>query len=145
MTAIFAADREAFFAACLAGDVKLVRTLLDNGFRPNRGDDDLYTALHRLTEVFRPKVHGAVAQLLVERGADVNADHPATDGWTPLHLAAWSGNAEAVRFLLLNNADASLGDWYGQTPLQVAQYAGHHEAADALRHFAGLRPNASKL
>ena len=32
------------------------------------------------------------ATFLVSNGADVNADNPATDGWTPLHLSCWAGS-----------------------------------------------------
>jgi hypothetical protein len=63
-----------------------------------------------------------IARLLVECGAEVNASQPGHDGWTPLHLAAWSGNARAVAFLLSAGADISLADWYtlflARTPLQ---------------------------
>ena len=83
-------------------------------------------------------MHRPVAQLLVDRGANVNAALPATDGWTPLHLAAWAGNVSGIRFLLAApGIEPALGGWCGQTPLQAATYGGHQAAADALRRASG--------
>ena len=94
----------------------------DEGVDVNRSDGDLYTALHRVVEHFSAeKNHLAILRILVARGANVNADLPATDGWTPLHIAAWSGSVEAVEFLLNAGANPTLTDWYGQTPYKVRQ------------------------
>lgn len=41
-------------------------------------------------------------------GFDVNVRHPL--GWTALHVAAVSGNVEAVKALLKAGADPNLGD-----------------------------------
>jgi ankyrin repeat protein len=41
----------------------------------------------------------AIVQLLLEKGADVNAadvNAATRDGWTPLHWASFSGHVEAV-------------------------------------------------
>ena len=129
----FESARALFFRLCLEADLVGVEKMLDDGYRVNRGDDDLYTALHRVCERWESnEKHLPIAELLVARGANVDADNPATDGWTPLHLAAWAGKADACSFLLSEGA-TSFGDWYGQTPLQVAVYAGHEEAASVLR------------
>ena len=73
-----------------------------------------------------------VAKLLVDAGADVNASQPGLDGWTPLHLAAWVGNAAAVEFLLSVGADPALLDWYGKTAADWAARESHLGAAAVL-------------
>jgi ankyrin repeat protein len=47
--------------------------------------------------------HTAVADDLIQRGANVNAADGA--GWTPLHLAARSGHLELVKLLVKKGAD----------------------------------------
>jgi ankyrin repeat protein len=69
--------------------------------------------------------------LLLERGADVGRgnDH----GWTPLHQAAYSGRPALVDLLLGAGAPAAVsarGD--GGTPLVVALFWGHRDAAERL-------------
>lgn len=83
-------------------------------------------------------LHAAVAgkrheivELLVEAGADVNAQD--ADGWTPLNLAAHEGVADTVSYLLANSADPSIPAANGQTPLQTAEREGKTEALGALR------------
>jgi ankyrin repeat protein len=62
----------------------------------------------------------AVAKLLVEGGADVNASE--SRHLTPLHVACTNQNPALVRYLLANGAGAALetrDDW-GNTPLLLA-------------------------
>ena len=122
-----------FMRAVRSGDSGEVRRQLAAGRSANGVDLDLYTPLHRLVEVFDAQRHGAVAQALLAAGADVNASAPALDGWTPLHYAAWHGNAAAVRLLLAAGADATLLDWYGRTALDWARAGAHTAAAQRLR------------
>jgi ankyrin repeat protein len=60
----------------------------------------------------------AVAKLLVERGADVNAVE--SHGLTPLHVACVNQNPEVVRLLLANGAAVNGQDQTGNTPLIMA-------------------------
>jgi ankyrin repeat protein len=126
------ARAEAFFQAAVTGDASTLVKMLENGANPNMTDVDLYTALHRVVEVFAAS-HTKVATLLVERGGDVNASQPGLDGWSPLHLAAWKGNVEAVRFLLSKGADPSMLDWYGKTAADWALKESHLETVQALK------------
>ena len=50
----------------------------------------------------------AVVQLLLEKGADVNAANK--DGWTPLHWASDNRHVKVVQLLLENRADAAAAD-----------------------------------
>lgn len=57
-------------------------------------------------------------------------------GWTPLHLAAQSGQTEVAE-LLLNHANLDLQDALGNTPLHWAAYFGHGKVVELLlRHKA---------
>ena len=59
-----------------------------------------------------------VLNMLIARGANVNAIHP--QGHTPLHLAAEAGDPRAVEILLKNGADPNAVDRFGLTPLHYA-------------------------
>lgn len=62
-------------------------------------------------------------------------------GKTPLYLAAWKGNRDAVVFLLERQADLSVADPLGLTPLHAAASNGHGEVLVLLLD-AGADPNA---
>jgi ankyrin repeat protein len=73
----------------------------------------------------------ALAELLLRHGADVNArqegDH------TPLHEAAFHGEAALARLLLAHGADPAQANAEGQTPLSLAEKHGHAEVLALLR------------
>lgn len=64
-------------------------------------NDPEMTTLHKAARCG----HGAVALLLLEHGADVNAPGP-ENGGTPLHQAAAGGHGHVVQLLLENGANA---------------------------------------
>jgi ankyrin repeat protein len=76
--------------------------------------------------------HPKVAVLLLQHGADVNAQMP-HDGLTPLMHAAMNGHWQVVEVLLHARADVNVRAVDGITALSVAT-AGRHEAiAERLR------------
>ena len=71
---------------------------------------------------------------LVAAGANVNeANAPAAGASSPLHAAALNGKAENVAALLRHKADVSAKDAKGQTPLDLAQRAGHADVVKMLQ------------
>jgi uncharacterized protein len=92
------------------------------------------TALHATLAI---SGHLPTARLLVDRGADANAD--AGGGYRPLHLAASRGNMEAVELLLAHGADPAALTADGQTAADIAAARGHGATADRLR--AGSAPS----
>lgn len=77
------------------------------------------TALHIAAE----RNYVRVVELLLDKGADVNAE--TTAGQTPLHLAAENNRQEAVLCLLNSQSSPQAKDHQGRTPLVLARRAGH--------------------
>jgi ankyrin repeat protein len=93
------------------------------------------TGAHGIPVLYFPVIHGHVeiANLLLNKGADINAG---AGGNTPLHAAAAFGQTGMASWLLANGADRRALDYAGKTALEVAEQRGHEETARVLR--AGL-------
>lgn len=74
--------------------------------------------------------HRKVAELLLERGADVNAADTLFN--TPLHLAALVDNQEVVKLLIERGADVNARNNRGWTPLHIAAYWNRKDIAKLL-------------
>ncbi len=72
-------------------------------------------------------------------GADPGAQ--SNDRWTPLHRAAWNGQAAAMAALLEGGADPGARTEDGYTPLHFAALKGHAAAIAALLN-GGADPGA---
>ena len=99
---------------------KNLRALLDAGADPNASDWLGKTALHFAAE----KGDLEAAQLLIERGADINAVE-AEYRSTPLAEAAGSGQIGMARLLLENGADPHIPDDAWARPIAWAKRSEH--------------------
>jgi uncharacterized protein YwqG/ankyrin repeat protein len=95
--------------ACRAGNLEMVRTLLDRGVEVNlRGGVNEITPLH----VAVAEDHPAVVALLLERGADVNAPDRRLN--VPLHSVR---GCEVARMLIAHQAAVNAPNDFGETPI----------------------------
>lgn len=112
------------------GDVQAVRTLLDQGVKPDeKGPRYAPTSLG----IAASRGDLPMMELLLDRGADIGAK---SNSGTPLHAASSHGHLKAVQLLLDRGADINAGgDAFrggGWTPLHEAAYAGHTEVVQFL-------------
>jgi ankyrin repeat protein len=110
-----AADETDIHTAARLGDLARVTQLLDADPQlANARTAADETPLHYAAATQRT----ALIELLLERGADVNAVDQL--GQTPLHLVASSSDAKAVRAVIDADADVNARDGQGETPLHIA-------------------------
>jgi ankyrin repeat protein len=119
--------------AAFFGHQALVERLLANGADPNVGSSNNMRVmpLHSAAANRDPAVAHAIAALLLDYGAEVNARQEG--GYTPLHEAASSGKLELARLLLLFGADPSLAADDGSLPAALAARHGRHEVVRLLQ------------
>jgi cytohesin len=65
--------------------------------------------------------------MLLQHGADPNAEE--SNGMTPLHTAAGTGNREIAALLLNAGTDRAHQSHDGRTPAAIARQYGHPEIA----------------
>jgi len=132
---------KAFFDACAEGRHLEVQealreasdaqthTLLDQDvpFKPAGYDWELkLKPLH----VAAWRGHGEVVELLVDKGANLDAQDKL--GWTALQRAADNGHGEVVKLLVEKGANLEAQDTYGRTALHLAAQGGHGEVVKLL-------------
>jgi ankyrin repeat protein len=76
--------------------------------------------------------HTDACRVLLDAGADVNANNPAAIGETPLSEAVQAGHAEIVTLLLAAGADPTIPGWMSINALQRAQ---ERPPRDAIRQL----------
>jgi ankyrin repeat protein len=157
-------DSAAFIDAIKAGEFERVKamvsadpTLIDA--RGRTGESAILTAVyHRQKEIVNLLVARGVSLSLFEACAAgeververlVESDRSAintfsTDGWTPLHLAAFFGHVKIAELLLAQHADvnARSRNHNGNTPLHAA-LAGNHKMVAGLLIGQGADVNAA--
>lgn len=115
----------------ISGNKKLIEFLLELGAPPD-GLPNYFdgTPLHEAAL----KNNTFIIQLLLDRGADINARD--TNDQTALHKAAWNNCTSAMRLLLERGADPNARNLANQTPLDLARWRNHQEAIDLLMDFS---------
>ncbi|WDK16644.1 hypothetical protein CGRA01v4_07927 [Colletotrichum graminicola] len=114
----------------------LIQARADVNRPDNQGDQPLYAAVK---DCCGPgdgggggKASTSLLWLLLESGADVNAQAGGDYGQTPLHLAASAGRGSVVWLLLENGADPRRLDSRNRTPLHCAAASGDVEVCRML-------------
>lgn len=102
-----------------AGCVEVVALLLRLGSNPNLLDGGRHSPLYSLANECKSDTADEVVRLLVESGANINANGGVTRS-TALHAAARRGNTRMIASLLGHGADIEAKDSKGHTPLQRA-------------------------
>lgn len=121
-------NENSIYDAAVFGEFDRVEALLaDDPALVNETDEDGFTPLHGVVG----EDHFDMAQLLIGKGADVNAAND--EGVTPLHLAAYP---EMVEILVNNGANLEARDAAGATPLHTATE--HPELLDVMEKLLEL-------
>ncbi len=102
------------YSAAFMGETEHVRAYLDE--RPEWAKAPGIHDIPILSFATTPEI----ADLLIERGADVNGMSRAPFKSTPLHGAARRGYAGVVDALLEHGADATIADYNGKTAPELA-------------------------
>jgi hypothetical protein len=125
--------------AAWSGDLEMVRVLLNYKADVNARSDAGWTPIHYVSQgslvppANIPNIYRSlpdVARLLLEHGADVNAQVSDSydPGATPLHVAMREiNNVEVVRVLLEHGANVDAENSQGRTPFQIASAKGYSE------------------
>lgn len=100
--------------------------ILQNEHNPDVTSKSAFTPLHIASHYGNE----AVANLLVQKGADVN--YAAKHNITPLHVAAKWGKANMVALLLDRGANIESKTRDGLTPLHCAARSGHDQVVEML-------------
>jgi uncharacterized protein len=93
---------------------------------PSRNDLQV-CPLHSAAATSDPELAVYMAQVLIDKGADVNARQQR--GFTPLQEAGQRGHAELIDVLLAAGADKSLRNDEGNNAVGLACMAGYHHLA----------------
>ena len=119
-------------------NLPLVKLLLDYHADPNQPKKDSVTPIFLATVFPPPDVNDLfIANLLVERGADVNRRSDTHD--TPLIWVGFYGHVPIAKFLLEHGADVNAVDQFGQTPLNMAERQHHEDMISFLTSEGAIR------
>src|SRR5579872_3350174 len=121
----------AIVEAAQSGNRDALRAALKDGGDVNAAQGDGMTPLH--WAAVRNDVE--MAELLMYAGANVKAT-TRIGGYTPLLVAAKSGNAKVIETLLKHGADPDRGTVNGTTPLMFAAMSGNVESVRVLSYYS---------
>lgn len=128
----FPIDFSGLYLASFFGLNEIVMMLLEAGQHINTKNKQNWTALHMAAA----RGHAVTVQLLVDKGADVNAatykPNYVASGSTALHWAARNGHEKVLQVLLENGAEIDLQTPGHETALHWAAQNGHVRAITLL-------------
>lgn len=102
-----------------AGDAEQAEALIQNNPQLCEQSDDKYgTPLLRALNPASGGTNASLMTLLIETTEDINARNPAD--MTALHMAAYTGNLDAVKALVARGSDINATDIISSTPLFLA-------------------------
>jgi len=107
-----------------ANSKKTVELLLAKGAEVNvKGVEGMTAFIQSIFGILSGSVTTEVCDLLLEKGADVNAQLTGADatGWTALMFASTNENLELVKYLISKGADVNLKAKDGATALSLAK------------------------
>ncbi|KND87215.1 Ankyrin repeat domain-containing protein, chloroplastic [Tolypocladium ophioglossoides CBS 100239] len=127
----------------------ILTTFLDAGFyydqattcriHPDIDDEEEVTLLAWAIAQPQKRVSTAVIELLIERGAKVNAETNLSRT-TPLMLAVQARRPDLVKQLLLEGADVDVIEYQGRTPLSMATHIGGDIAVQMMSSLLAAEP-----
>jgi ankyrin repeat protein len=129
--------------ACVHGHALLVDLLVTHGAQTDAKDKDGSTPLQCAASCHTQAV---LCRLLAVKEVAASVDTATPDGRTPLFLACYEGDGEAVRLLLAAGADVRLATHKGYTAVYAATYAAKcNKGLSALQQVlaAGADPGAA--
>ncbi len=120
-------DEQVVFTEALRdGNIKVVKKFLN----ANAGVNDLYFGWSAL-QIAANKGQLEVLKLLIEKGADINYQHPISKN-TALHLAALSDHPEVVKYLISKGADVNVKLRAGVSIIRPLRDEGNIKMVDLL-------------
>jgi len=131
-------DESDLHCAAQDGDVTRVQQLLTDGRSPNVFDETSKTPLHYAAE----NGHLEIMRVLLEAGADVNANEEERIGNTPLRDVADKCSLAVATLLVDAGADPRIPGWMQLTALHKA---GKRKDPDGQRVYALLKSVADRL
>ncbi|GMF47955.1 unnamed protein product [Phytophthora fragariaefolia] len=128
LDAVDADGQTPLLQACLGGQLKIVRLLLNAGANPSHQNRQAHSPLHYLSAFCRDR---QLLRDIIANGADANAKSMKLN--TPMHFAAMNGNEVATQVLLEHGASASVINEDKRSVVYLAKKWRHRSVEDLVR------------